>query len=83
MPVPPNHSYLSTHIEDYFNERSTFGCYCDNGCKSFSRKEKWISITNTDEMKFLIVILTRGIETLDGFRLVQNKIASTEDINIR
>ena len=83
MAVPPKHAYLSTHVEDYFNERSKFGCYCDEGCKAFSRKTKWISLTNSDEMKFLIVILSRGIETLDGFQLVENKIKSTEDINIR
>ena len=83
MEVPSNYTDLSTHVEAYFNERSTFGVYCEDGCKAFSRKTKWISLTNSDEIKFLIVILTRGIETLDGYQLVKSKIKSTKDVNIR
>ena len=83
IPVPPNNSALKDSIEDYFNERTTFGGNCDAGCMAFSEKSKWISISNTDEAKFLIVILTRGIVSLDGFQLVKNQIKSTEDIKIR
>ena len=44
---------------------------------------RWVSLTNSDEAKFLIVILTRYMDTLDGFRLVGNKINSTQTIVIR
>ena len=82
IPVPPNDSNLKDYVEDFLNVGSKLGCYCDEGCKAFSEKMKWTSIVNADEAKFLIVILTRGIETLDGFHLVKNKIKSTEDLII-
>ena len=37
----------------------------------------------SEEVKFIIVILTRVLETMDGFTLVGNKISSTETIMIR
>ena len=83
IPVPPNNSDLKEYIEDSFSERSNFGGYCDGSCNAFSEKSKWTSITNTDEAKFLIVILTRGIVSMDGFQLVKNQIKSTDDIDIR
>ena len=52
-------------------------------CKSFTEKSKWTSISETDEVKFLIVILSRGIETVDGFQVVANQIKSTDYINLR
>ena len=83
MPVPPDGAHLKNYIEEYMNEGTKVGCYCPEGCNAFSEKMKRISLTNSDEAKFLIVILTRGIEALDGFQLVNNKINSTDTINIR
>ena len=83
MPVPPNGSNLKHHVEDFFHERSKFGSYCDEACNVFSEKIKWTSITSLDETKYLIVILTRGIETMDGFHLLKNEVKSTENIIIR
>ena len=61
LPVPPNKSALKEYVEDFFNETSEFGCFCDGGCKAMSVKTKWSSITTAEETKCLIVILTRGI----------------------
>ena len=83
IPVPPNNSNLKHHVEDFFSERSQYGSYCDEGCNAFSEKSKWTSITSLDETKYLIVILTRGIETMDGFHLLKNEVKSTENIIIR
>ena len=37
----------------------------------------------SDEAKFLIVILTRGIDTMDGYEFSKNEIDSTKNIQIR
>ena len=57
--------------------------YSDEDCRVLSEKTKWVSLTNSEEAKFIIVILTRVLETMDGFTLVGNKISSTETIMIR
>ena len=83
LPVPPNRSVLKNNVEEFFNERSEFGSYCEEGCKTLSVKSKWSSITSVEETKFLIVILTRGMETMDGYQLIKNEIKSTETLHIR
>lgn len=83
MPVPPNDANLKHHVEHFLNEGSKVGSYCDEACKAFSEKDKRTILTRADEAKFFLVLLTRGIETLDGFHLVKNKIKSTENIDIR
>jgi hypothetical protein len=83
MPVPSNNSNLKASVEDFLNGGSTFENYCDKSCKAIREKIKRTKITTTDEVKFLIVILTRGIETEDGFHLVKNKIKSTDNITLK
>ena len=81
--VPPNGSDLKNYLEQLLNEGSTVGVYCEEGCNAFTEKFKRTALTCSDEAKFLIIILTRGIETLDGYQLVNNKVKSTDVINIR
>ena len=83
MPVPPNDSDLKDYVEDYLNEGSTLGYFCNEGCKKFSEKTLWTTLTSGIRAKFLIIVLTRGIETLDGYHLVTNKITATNDISVR
>ena len=83
MEVPPNNSILKDYVEDFFNEKSKSVYRCEEDCQALSEKMRWVSLTNSDEAKFLIVILTRYIDTLDGISLVENKINSTETIVIR
>ena len=83
LEVPPNNSILKDYVEDYFNEKSKSIYRCEEDCQALSEKMRWVSLTNSDEAKFLIVILTRYMDTLDGFRLVGNKINSTQTIVIR
>ena len=83
LDVPPNNSILKDYVEDYFNTQSNFHSYCDGECKKLSNKITWTSLIRSDEAKFLIVILSRGIQTLDGFTFVKNKIDSTRNIQIR
>ena len=83
LDVPPNNSILKDYVEDYFNNRSNFLSYCDGDCQKLSDKITWTSLIRSDEAKFLIVILSRGIQTMDGFTFVKNKIDSTRNIQIR
>ena len=83
LPVPPSNSNLKDYVEDFLNEGSTIGLHCQEGCEEFTQKVKRTTLTTSDEAGYLTVILSRGIETLDGFQLVKHKIKATEDINIR
>ena len=83
LPVPPTNSDLKDYVEEFLNEGSMFGVHCQDGCKSFTQKMKWTSITKVEDVKFLTVILTRGIETLDGYELIRNKIKSSNNVLIR
>ena len=83
LPVPPNNSDLQEYVEDFLNNGSRIGSNCQEGCGGFQQKIKRTEVKNTDEAKFLTIILTRGVETLDGFSLKKNKIKATSSINIR
>ena len=83
LPVPPTNSDLKDYVEDFLNEGSRFGGHCQEGCNNFTQKMKQTSITRVEDAKFLTIILTRGIETLDGYELVRNKIKSTTNVHIR
>ena len=83
LPVPPNNSDLQEYVEDFLNNGSRIGSNCQEGCGGFQQKIKRTEVKNTDEAKFLTIILTRGVETLDGFSLKKNKIKATSSVNIR
>ena len=83
MPVPPNNEDLKEYVEDFLNKSSRFGSFCEGGCNKYTQKIKKTSLVSSDEAKFITVILTRGIVTVEGYNLVQNKILSTNNIMIR
>ena len=83
LQVPPDGSSLNDYVEEYFNSCSLVGAFCENGCKQFAQSEKRSSLTKADETKFLTIILTRAVETLDGFQLNRSNIIPTNDIWIR
>ena len=83
IPVPPNGSSLKMYLEEFFNEGSAVLRECRDGCNAVSRKIQRTELHNSEEAKFLIVILTRGVQTLDGYKLINNKIDSTDIVNIR
>ena len=70
-------------VEDYLNEGATQPYFCEEGCNQMSQKIRRMAITSVDEVEFLTVILTRALDTLDGYQFVRNKITATSDINIR
>jgi hypothetical protein len=81
--VPPDGSNLNDYIEDYFNTSSRVGRFCENGCQEFSPSEKRSTISLAAETNFIIVVLTRAIETLDGFQLNRDRVTATNDVFIR
>ena len=83
LQVPPDGSNLNDHIEDYLNTSSLVGAFCKIGCKDFVQSEKRSTLTLAAETEFFTVILTRAVETLDGFHINQNNIIPTNDVLIR
>jgi DNA-binding transcriptional regulator of glucitol operon len=83
LQVPPDNSNLSDCIEDYFNTSALVGRFCENGCQSFVQSEKRSRVSRNAETEFLVFILTRAIETMDGFQLNKSKVTATNDVFIR
>ena len=83
LDVPEDNSNLKDFIEEHFNMSYLTGQNCDDGCKKFNEVEKSFKMTLIDEAEFFIIILTRTVQTLDGFRLNQNKITATDNVFIR
>ena len=81
--VPPNNTNLSDAVEEFFNTSELVGRFCEDGCQTFTQAEKRSSIGFASETEFFIIILSRAIETLDGFQLKDNKIVPTEEVYIR
>ena len=83
LEVPPDGSSLNEYVEEYFNASSPVDLFCENGCEKFVQAEKRSNLTRTAETDFLIVILTRAIETMDGYQLNLSEITCTKDVYIR
>ena len=82
IPVPPDNSNLHEFVEEFFNIGELVAFKCES-CKKFAQTERRSKLTNGSESEFIIVILQRVIETLDGFELVKNRTILTENVFIR
>ena len=83
MNVPPDNSILSEFLEDYFGTSTLNARFCPDDCKKLCQAEKRSAIKNVRQTEFFLVILTRAIESLDGFELIENRTISTNDVYIR
>ena len=83
MDVPPDNSVLSEFLEDYFGTSTLDARFCPDGCKKLCQAEKRSEIKNVRQTEFFLVILTRAIDSLDGFELIENRTISTNDVYIR
>ena len=81
--VPPDNSSLSEFLEDYFCTSTLSARFCDDGCKTLSQAEKRSAIKLVKETEFILVILTRAMDSLDGFELNKNRTISTNELYIR
>ena len=83
LQVPPSNSNLKEFVEESFNEGAEVGRNCQDGCKRFCVGSHRSTLAAIDKTQFIIIILTRGVQTLDGYHLVCNEVQSTDDIFIR
>ena len=83
IPVPPDDSNLNDFVEEFFNTSTLVGRSCDDGCQGFEQAETRSKLTSAAEPEFFIVILTRAVQTMDGFEFVKNKTSATSDVFIR
>ena len=83
LDVPPDNSNLNDYIEEHFNTSDLIGKLCDGGCSKFTQSEKRTQITDSTHVKFLLVVLSRGIQTEHGFGLNKNRTIATNDVFIR
>ena len=80
--MPPENEILADYVEQFFNMSELVGLYCD-ACQNFVQAEKRSTLTQANKAEFLIIILSRAVTTLDGYKLVDHKILPTNDLLIR
>ena len=56
---------------------------CDDGCGKVVQKEKRTQLSSCIASKYIIVVLQRGVQTPHGFRVIRNRLTSTEELLIR
>ena len=83
MSVPPDDSKLYDHVEMFLNASSSIGVFCERDCKTPVQAEKSSKLSNAAETDFFIVILSRAVETIDGYQFVRNRTKPTYDVFIR
>ena len=83
MSVPPDGTALKMQMEDYLNEGTTMIYNCEDGCKKMSQKIKKMTLTCAAEAKFIVVVLSRGFDSMDGYTFLKNRNPATEDISVR
>ena len=83
MEVPPNDQNLNDYLQQFLNEGSNVEYRCIDGCKKIAGAIKRSTLTLTAEAEFLLVILTRAVDTDDGYQVERSKTIATNDIHIR
>ena len=83
MDVPQDQSTLKMSVEDFFNGSTFVDSFCEDGCKFRGVGIRRTELKSTKDTKFIILILSRAINTIDGVRLVSNRVTCTDTINIR
>lgn len=82
MPVPPNDSSLKIYLEKLLNDSTELDAHCEN-CKRKRIMSSRTEISSCDDVKFFIVILSRGTQTAEGYKFSENSVSIIEDILIR
>ena len=70
--VPEDNSNLNDHIEERYNTASLIGRVCD-GCKQFTQAEVRNQISLASRTKFILILLSRAMNSIEGFSLNKNK----------
>ena len=83
LKVPPNNSSLSNALQDHFNKSSTIVKNCEACGKKSVEAEIKSQLTMASSTDFLLVILSRAIQTIEGFEINLNNVIATDDVYIR
>ena len=75
-------SSLNDCVEEYFNIGELVAANCDV-CKNLVQVERKSKLKSISETEFIIIVLGRGIYTLDGYELVEHRTFPTNDVFIR
>ena len=70
-------------MEEYLNISSLVSIFCEDACQKLCQKEQRTRLTLSSEAEFIVIILTRTVDTMDGMKLIKNKVDSTNDVYIR
>ena len=83
MLIPPDDSKFNDHVEMFLHASSLVGVFCERDCKTPVQAEKSSKMSNAAETNFFIVILSRAVETIDGYQFDRNRTKPTDDVFIR
>ena len=73
---------LKDLVEEHFHMSSSVMVFCE-ACKKLVQKERASKLTSVGDTEFLVIILKRAVETLDGFRILDSEVIPTNDVLIR
>ena len=83
LKVPQNNSSLRDALNDIFNKSSNMEKNCDECGNSNVLAEMRSQLIDASDTNFLLVILSRGIQTMEGFNINQNNVIMTDEVHIR
>ena len=83
MDVPPDGSNMKYFIEDTFNGFTSVEAMCTGSCNQSRIKQKRTELVPSILSNFIIVILSRGQITVNGYQFVGNRVTVTDDVNVR
>ena len=82
LPIPRTNTNLATFIENLFNN----GNEVENNCTNCKKKSMGIhrkTLTNVTNTQFIVLLISRVLETLDGYEFIQNRVNSTGNVYLR
>ena len=83
MEVPRDGTDLKEQVENYLNGGIERIFNCEEGCKKLSQKTMRMTVNNVLETEYLTIVLSRGVETMDGYEFSPNRNNASKNISIR
>ena len=83
IPVPPENSSLSEYVSNYLCTSYLVEKKCEDACQQYVQAEKSSKISELNEAELIIIILKRGVPTLDGYKIVDSAVSATENLFVR
>ena len=81
--VPADNSNLNEYLEEVFNQSDLVTKKCEDGCNKIVQAQKRSQLVCGKETPFITVILSRWIETEEGFDVNRHRISSIDEVFIR